>query len=88
MLTCDGTVKIAVALKRYNRNIFRTAAAKAHTAWKPEEMVSRVFTVFGTTGFVLGAVSMKGEAACIITDTLTRLVGTTRLQCVCGAHLF
>ena len=38
--------------------------------------------MLGTTGFVLGAVPMKDEAACIIIDTLTRLVETTRLQCV------
>ena len=31
VLTCDGTVGIALALKRYKRNIFRTSAAKAHT---------------------------------------------------------
>ena len=55
VLTCDGTVKIALALKVYKRKIFRMSAAKAHMAWTLEEMVSRVFTVLGTTGFVLGS---------------------------------
>ena len=73
-------VKITLALMEYKCNIFRTSAAKAHMAWKREETVSRVFTVLGTTGFVLGAVPMKDEAACIIRDTLTRLVGTTCLH--------
>ena len=31
VLTSDGAVKIALALKVYKRNIFRTSAAKAHT---------------------------------------------------------
>ena len=32
VLSCDGTVKIALALTGYQRNIFRTLAAKAHVA--------------------------------------------------------
>ena len=50
VLTCDGTVKIALALKGYKRNVFRTSVATTHMAWKLEEMVSRVFTVLGTAG--------------------------------------
>ena len=73
VLTCDGTVKIALALNWNERNIFRTSAAKAHMVWRPEEMVSRVFTVLGTAGFVLGAVPMKDEAACIVTHTFDSL---------------
>ena len=63
VLTCDGTGKIALILKGYQRNIFRTLAAKSHMALKQEEMVRRVFTEVGTTGFVLAAVPVKDEAS-------------------------
>ena len=67
-------------LKGYKRNTFRTSAAQAHVAWKWEELVSRVLTVLGTTGFVLGAVTIKDEATSTITDTLTQLAETIRLH--------
>ena len=61
VLSVDGTVKIALALKGYKRNILRTSSAKAHMAWKQSELISRVLTVRGTTGYVLGAVPIKDE---------------------------
>ena len=64
------------------RNISRASATKAHMAWKQKEMASRVFTVLGTQGFVLGAVPFKDKAASVISDTWIRLMETRRLQCV------
>ena len=43
-------------------------------AWKREEMVSRVFMVLGTTGFVLGAVPIKQESGSNTTDTLVQFM--------------
>ena len=79
VLTCDGTVKVALVQKGYKGNIFRTSAAKAHMAW---EMLSRVFTVRGTTGFIIGAVPIKDEASSIVATTLAGLVLQERRHCV------
>ena len=81
VLSADGTVKIALALKGYKRNIFKTSYAKAHVAWKQSELLSRVLTVGGTTGYVLGAVPIRDEKGSIFADTLAQLVDSRR-QCV------
>ena len=77
----DGTVKIALVLKGYKRNIFRTSSAKAHMEWKQSELISRVLTVRGTTRYVFGAVPIEDEKGSIIADRLAQLVDSRR-QCV------
>ena len=64
VLTCDGAVGVAVVLEGYTRNIFRTSAAKAHMAWIPEEIVSRVFTVLGTTLPIVSRLLDSSSALC------------------------
>ena len=82
VLTCDGTMKVPMSLQGYNRRFFRGSSSDLNSAWSREERLTRILTVQGTTGFVLGALLVKDEAGGTVVHALTELVPQDRRQSV------
>ena len=74
VLTCDGTMKVALGLKGYQRGWFRNSATQGNMAWSEEEMLSRIFTIRGTTGFLIAAVLIKDETPASIAAALAEAI--------------
>lgn len=60
-IALDGTMKIAMGLMGYPR---RQSAGPS--AWEPEESISRVLTMRGLSGFVIGTPLVRDESALAI----------------------
>ena len=82
VLTCDGTVKIALALKGYKaQHLLDVESQCSHGLESGGDGQPSLYCA-RNHWIRPGRCAQKDKAACIIIDNLSRQVETTRLQCV------
>ena len=73
VVICDGTMKVAMALMGYRRD---RGLQSPDPAWSDEERRTRILTLRGATGFVLGMPLVRDEAGSTIARELAAVCGS------------